>query len=299
MSARAAAVALIGWGCVVPAMPGAATDPQGEAPEPPSETPVAPDTMAPECPADICFGACVDLQLDPTNCGGCGVTCVIPQASAACVDGACVVDRCDDGAGDCDGDPSNGCESVQACVEGAACATTCGSTGTLACADPCAPLCLPPTESCDAADDDCDGACDEGALAGCRQSAYRSNGPLGHLYGLDPAEAVALGQSLESHPYFYTYAGEAPGLTPLYRCDKGGGRRFLTLSSSCEIGLPIDLVVGWVATSERCGSVPLYRLYSAAQSNHFYTLSAEERDNAVAAYGYVSEGIAAWVWAGP
>ncbi|MFM2247095.1 MAG: hypothetical protein RL071_3169, partial [Pseudomonadota bacterium] len=34
-------------------------------------------------------------------------------------------------------------------------------------------------------------------------------------------------------------------------------------------------------------------------NNHFYTLSAAERDNAVAVYGYVSEGIAGYVWASP
>jgi hypothetical protein len=257
------------------------------------------DSAAVDCPADVCFGDCTDVRSDPENCGGCGITCVVPFAAAACVDGVCTVGECEDGAGDCDGDPSNGCESVATCVPGAACTTVCGSTGALSCSDPCAPFCAPPGETCSAADDDCDGACDEGALPGCRQSAYRSSGPLGHVYGVDPAEAAALGQNLESSPYFYTHAAEAPGLTPLYRCDKGGGRRFLTVSSSCEIGLPIDLVVGWVSTTERCGAVPLYRLYSAAASNHFYTLSAEERDNAVAVYGYVSEGVAAWVWTGP
>ena len=41
--------------------------------------------------------------------------------------------------------------------------------------------------------------------------------------------------------------------------------------------------------------VPLFRLYSAAQGDHFYTTSADERDNAIAQYGYVSEGIACYV----
>lgn len=39
--------------------------------------------------------------------------------------------------------------------------------------------------------------------------------------------------------------------------------------------------------------VPLYRLQG--HGDHFYTTSAQERDNAIAQYGYVSEGIACYV----
>jgi hypothetical protein len=50
------------------------------------------------------------------------------------------------------------------------------------------------------------------------------------------------------------------------------------------------------AGDARCGAIPLYRLYSGAAGNHFYTTSAPERDNAVSVYGYVEGGIAAYVW---
>ncbi len=251
-----------------------------------------------DCPRDQCDGACVDLRTDPNNCGGCGRTCVVPNAGAACEDSFCVLDICEEGWGDCDGALANGCEQASTCVTGGACTTSCGSTGSAVCTDICAPTCVTPVESCNAIDDNCDGACDEGALAGCRRNIYRSYGALGHVYGTDSGEAAGLGQSVENGDYFFVYSEETAGLAPLYRCDKGGGRRFLTLSASCELGVAPELVLGWVATSERCGAVPLYRLFSSAASNHFYTTSAAERDSVVAAHGYVSEGVAAWVWAG-
>ena len=39
--------------------------------------------------------------------------------------------------------------------------------------------------------------------------------------------------------------------------------------------------------------VPLYRLQG--HGDHFYTTSADERDNAVSQYGYANEGIACYV----
>jgi hypothetical protein len=51
-----------------------------------------------------------DLDNDPQNCGACGHVCELPQAVAKCEGGACLVAACEDGYGDCDGDPANGCE---------------------------------------------------------------------------------------------------------------------------------------------------------------------------------------------
>lgn len=268
--------------------------------KPVSDSAVESDSCAPDtCAGTCCEGSCVDIWTDTDNCGGCGITCLASNADTTCDVGACALGDCEDGWGDCDEDAGTGCEESVSCTPGDDCVTPCGSTGSTWCGDPCAPSCVTLDETCNAQDDDCNGDCDEGAMAGCRAGVYRSSGALGHVYGLDDAEAAALGQTLERSDYFHVYANEAPGLALLYRCDKGGGRRFLTLSATCEIGVPVDLVVGWVATSETCGSVPLYRLYSAAASNHFYTLSAPERDNAIAVYGYLDEGVAAYVWAAP
>ncbi len=251
-----------------------------------------------ECPDDECDGVCVNLDEDPRNCGACGRTCYAPDGVATCAGGSCVLAECASGTADCDADLLNGCETVSDCVDGGACTTSCGSVGLAGCADLCAPTCGLPAESCNAQDDDCDGECDEGGLSGCRASVYRSSGAHGHIYGRDAGEAAASGQTIESGEYFFVYAAEAPGLVPLYRCDKGSGRRFLTASPSCEIGLSVDLVVGYMATGPSCGAQPLYRLYSSATNNHFYTLSEAERDNAVAVYGYAYESIAGYVWAG-
>ena len=52
-----------------------------------------------------------DLATDPGDCGFCGNTCRLDNATAACVDGGCVIDTCDPGWGDCDGINENGCEA--------------------------------------------------------------------------------------------------------------------------------------------------------------------------------------------
>jgi hypothetical protein len=46
------------------------------------------------------------------NCGACGNVCNEPNATAACVNGACAVGSCNKGFGDCNGDPSDGCETM-------------------------------------------------------------------------------------------------------------------------------------------------------------------------------------------
>ena len=39
------------------------------------------------------------------NCGGCGNTCAIPNADAACVDGSCELSACQGNFNDCNDDP--------------------------------------------------------------------------------------------------------------------------------------------------------------------------------------------------
>ncbi|MFO0606731.1 MAG: fibrinogen-like YCDxxxxGGGW domain-containing protein [Polyangiales bacterium] len=58
-----------------------------------------------------CSGDCVNTMIDPANCGRCGNACRLANASVnACSGGACVVGGCNAGFGDCDSNPSNGCE---------------------------------------------------------------------------------------------------------------------------------------------------------------------------------------------
>jgi hypothetical protein len=251
-------------------------------------------------PAD-CSG--VDLETDPTNCGMCGRTCVVKHAEAACQAGDCALGACDLGWADCDGDVDTGCEVEIACDEGGACATACGSQGGLACADVCAPVCAPPAEACNAVDDDCDGACDQGAIAGCRVGVHRAyNAGTGHLFTIDLAEATAWG--LESANFFYLYVGAAADLRPFQRCGKPNGNFFYSESNDCEMtGAPLG-TLGFIAPAPMegmnptCGAAPLYRIYNVANNWHFYTTSLAERDAALAG-GWSDQGIAGYVWAAP
>ncbi|NUP11835.1 MAG: hypothetical protein HOW73_37785 [Polyangiaceae bacterium] len=250
----------------------------------------------------LCDGACVDLETDPQNCGSCGRTCVIPNGTAGCASGECSLTDCAQGFADCDGEAETGCELEDACQAGGACATACGSTGGLVCTDPCAPTCAVPAEACNAIDDDCDGACDQGPIANCRIGVHRaSNGTNGHLFTTDLAEAQAWG-TVEAENFFYLYKDAAADLRPFFRCPKAGtGNFFLTDSTD----FPSVGTVGFIAPqpanggAPTCGAVPLYRLYLAPNNWHFYTISAAERDNAVVNLGWTDEGIAGYVWTSP
>lgn len=214
---------------------------------------------------------CEDTSSDPDNCGACGRTCVIANAEAGCEAGECVIAACELGYADDDGELANGCEAG-----GAACGV----------------------ETCNAADDDCDGQCDDGALAGCRAGVHRANGN-GHYYTTDLAAAQTAPFAVEAQNYFYTYAVAAPGLAEAFLCQKGNGRHFLTTSAACENAGTVVRSLGYWAAEARCGAVPLYRLYNGAQGNHFYTTSAAERDNAATNLGYVYEFVAGHVWPAP
>lgn len=281
-----------------------ASPPEQDMRQPPAEedmsSPPPTEDMAPECPGQArCGQLCTDLEEDPTNCGFCGRTCVIPNAEAACRAGECIVGTCADGFVDADRDPTNGCESENTCTDGAACMTSCGSEGATVCVDG-EETCPIPAEQCNAVDDDCNDACDEGAIAGCRVGVHRSSGN-GHAYSTDLGFASTAPYNLESQNYFWLYADD-PGtgtFLPVFLCRKGDGKRFLTTSTNCEmVGAP-ELELGFWSTEPSCGAVPIYRMYHPPSNNHFYTLNAAERDNARDNLGYLEEGIAGYVWRDP
>ncbi len=247
----------------------------------------------------VCGAECVDLQSDPYNCGSCGRTCVVANGEAECHQGECAMGSCDEGWGDCDGNTATGCEAEIDCVEGASCNSSCDSSGTLDCSDACAPVCQLPSETCNLVDDNCDGTCDEGAIAGCRVGIHRSYGPLGHFYTADKAEAEGLGQSIEALNYFYLYATQQGDSRPFFRCKKPNNKRWLTTSTDCESTAAPELTAGYIAFEQECGAVPLYRLKNVAADAHFYTTSAPERDKAVNMLGFVDEGVAGYVWKAP
>lgn len=241
-------------------------------------------TPPPDCGAlAVCGVQCADLQSDPANCGDCGVSCVIPQAVAGCAAGACALAQCELGFRDCDGDINNGCE--QALPETEECALVCKPAA---------------AEACNLFDDDCDQQCDEGAIAGCRQPVHRASSPtLGHFYTNDAAEAMSGDFTPEALNFFYLYTPQLPGTAPLYRCLRGNGKRFYTTSASCEGAGTAEGILGHMATDPLCGGGQLFRMYHPVNDAHFYTTSQAEHDNAIAMYGYKSEGAIGYVWAAP
>ncbi|MEZ4299830.1 MAG: fibrinogen-like YCDxxxxGGGW domain-containing protein, partial [Polyangiaceae bacterium] len=60
-------------------------------------------------------GCEIDTLTDNAHCGACGFSCgSLPNASGVCQSGACAF-VCNAGFGDCDNDPSNGCETAGGC----------------------------------------------------------------------------------------------------------------------------------------------------------------------------------------
>jgi len=103
----------------------------------------------------LCGDACVDLALDPRNCGACGNAC---PAGQVCADGACST-ACAEGMTDCDGVCRNLLGDGSHC---GACGNACRSDQ----------LCMGGTCGCQLGRLDCDGTCinpqiDPGNCGGC------------------------------------------------------------------------------------------------------------------------------------
>ncbi|MEZ4407922.1 MAG: hypothetical protein R3A52_15820 [Polyangiales bacterium] len=64
-----------------------------------------------DCDMNPANGCETNTAGDTMNCGACGRVCVIPHGTATCMMGRCGVGTCDPGYADCDGDPTNGCET--------------------------------------------------------------------------------------------------------------------------------------------------------------------------------------------
>ncbi len=64
-----------------------------------------------DCDGNPSNGCETDVGNDARNCGACGNTCSLPNATAACRAGVCAVSACTAPWGDCDNVASNGCET--------------------------------------------------------------------------------------------------------------------------------------------------------------------------------------------
>ena len=87
------------------------------------------------------------------NCGACGQPCALGNATSSCATGACVITVCNVGFADCDGLPSNGCETNTASSPSAcgACGHACSNVnGTPSCASGvCSIACATDFANCD------------------------------------------------------------------------------------------------------------------------------------------------------
>jgi hypothetical protein len=104
-----------------------------------------------DCDGDVGTGCEVDTTTDVSNCGACGKACFVPNGTATCNNGQCVVASCDPGFDDCTS--ALGCETrlntlsnCGACNSSCALpnATTTCVTGTCAIS-----FCTQPYASCD------------------------------------------------------------------------------------------------------------------------------------------------------
>jgi hypothetical protein len=137
---------------------------------------------------DDCDGACdngfeccgSDSEFCTSSCGSTGMR----ECTATCMWSSCIPppETCNGADDDCDGACDNGFEC---CRNGSGtCTTSCGSAGTRACSDTCAwQACIPPPETCNGRDDDCDGTCDNGfgCCASTSQNCPTSCGSTGTI----------------------------------------------------------------------------------------------------------------------
>ncbi|MBI5516739.1 MAG: hypothetical protein HY909_23345 [Deltaproteobacteria bacterium] len=102
-----------------------------------------------DCDGDGANGCEASLAEDARHCGGCGMACRLPNATAACRAARCERVSCDAGFGDCDGVASNGCETptVKDPMNCGACGVRCGA-GTACSAGACASVCAAGTTFC-------------------------------------------------------------------------------------------------------------------------------------------------------
>ncbi|MFC1611897.1 amidohydrolase family protein, partial [Myxococcota bacterium] len=114
-----------------------------------------------DCNGSATDGCETDTMANVDHCGGCGQPCDLSHASATCAAGTCEIAGCDVGFGDCNGNPTDGCETdTMANVD------HCGGCALACSLDHASTTCAGGTceiASCDAGFGDCNG----NAVDGC------------------------------------------------------------------------------------------------------------------------------------
>lgn len=68
-----------------------------------------------DCNGLAADGCEVNITTDVYNCGGCNMPCNLPNATAICVNGVCMIGSCNVGYADCNGLVFDGCEAPWPC----------------------------------------------------------------------------------------------------------------------------------------------------------------------------------------
>jgi cysteine-rich repeat protein len=129
------------------------------------------------------------------------------------------------------------------------CTTSCGTTGEQTCQANCAwSSCVPPAETCNAEDDDCDGEIDDPS---CFDVVYRFyNATTGdHMWKVNSTSADP-GYTPETFRYFHVYASQVPGTYPVYQRYKAASGDHLLTGDPTEgdaVGYTGAEIIGYMA----------------------------------------------------
>jgi len=174
------------------------------------------------------------------------------------------------------------------------CATTCGSSGQQSCAATCKwGLCIPPTETCNAADDDCDGTID---TLSCLNVVYRFYNPNtgDHMFKVNNTTPDA-GYVPETGNYWHVYASQVPGTSPIYQMTNGTDHMLTGDSNEgTSVGYHLGSTIGYATTGNPwtaagMAASQLCRYYNPSSGDHFTYVSTDVA-------GYVKEGCTFRVW---
>ena len=141
----------------------------------------------------------------------------------------------------------------------------------------------------------------EGRNRRAMHSVYHS-GTGDRLYGHYPSEGYQWNYVGETVEYFHLAAGSAAGHVPLYRCNatwaSSTGDHFLSTDLNCG-GAANERVMGYIATSQFAGTVPLYRLYNSRTRDTMHVISSTEASSMAIVFGYQNQGIIGYVYSAP
>ena len=199
-------------------------------------------------------------------------TCMANSTWGACDAVMSTAEMCDGDDNDCDGTDDNGFDCVRG-SSGFACTTSCGSQGTGSCDNSCAVSCAPPSETCNGADDDCDGVVDEGVATFGTQTTIA--GQSGFSTAIVPA----------SDGFVVLYDQK------LQKIDSAGN----PVSGTVSIDEPTTTFERAALTRLRDGRVVVARAYFATEGVHAESIVTEV---SLITVGSTDIGLGSWVHVG-